>query len=248
MPHLKIDSEKCIGCGKCVRICPKQNIQVIDRKAHETGLGCVECAHCVSVCPKGAIELLIKDGDGAFSDIKKSRMFDGRPVSDEDLESLYHAMDRNRVSCEFFTLQGAKLNRFMETVWDIVKDKESETPIVKEWAAWREDHDKLQPNPVLWDGQQVLFIFADGPDSAFIASNRMLAKGLNMGIRGFHSNLIMLSYSIDKERIREYFPDATKELHMAFVIGHGRRLVEPVFKPVKSALDFVKRLRARPLY
>ena len=32
-----IDSEKCIGCGKCVRVCPAETISMVDGKAAITG-------------------------------------------------------------------------------------------------------------------------------------------------------------------------------------------------------------------
>jgi NAD-dependent dihydropyrimidine dehydrogenase PreA subunit len=234
MNRLKIDLDKCVGCGKCARMCMKGHIVVEDRKARELDNDCLGCSHCVSSCPKGAIVLLPKEAadEGLFDSIKKDKMFDGGMVSEEDLEQLYYAMDHGKRRCEFFTLQGEELNAFMETLWSIVKDAEADTPLVKEWAAWRDGHDILQPNPVLWEGNQVLFIFADSPDRAFIASNRMIVKGLDLGVRGFHSNLIMTAYKLDRDRVLQHFPRSTKELYMAYVIGHARRLVEPVFKPI----------------
>ncbi len=245
MNHLKIDLDKCIGCGKCARICMKDNIVIQNKKATETGNGCLECSHCVSTCPKGAIELIQSDEKkGAFSEIKKDKMFDGGMVSENDLQELYKAMNKGHAEngCEFITLQGDNLNRFMETVWDIVNEKESDTPLVKEWAKWRMEHDKSRPNPVLWEGNQVLFIFADSPDIAFSASNRMMVKGLDLRIRGFHSNIIMTAYKLEPQKIMAYFPYATKHLYMSYVIGHPRRMVEPVFKPMKEVKKLFDRL------
>jgi ferredoxin len=236
--HLLIDTEKCIGCGKCARMCMKNNIVIENRKAKETGAGCLECSHCVSSCPKGAIRLREKeDGEGnIFTGIKKDKMFDGGLVSDEDLKALCTAMGGDEIprKVEIFTLQGPELNSFMDTVWDIVRVKEANTPLVKEWAKWRDENNILQPDPVLWDGKQVLFIFADSREDAFIASNKMLVKGLDLRIRGFHSNIIMTASRLDRDRVLSYFPRSTKELYMAFVIGHARRLVEPVFKPIDA--------------
>ena len=115
---------------------------------------------------------------------------------------------------------------------EILESKASDLPVVGEWEKWRERHDVLEPNPVIWEGKQVLFIFAESPEQAFDASNRMKAKGFGMGIRGFHSNTLMMAHKLDPERLDAYFPDAEGRMYMAFVIGHGRRLIEPVFKPL----------------
>ena len=54
---LKIDSEKCIGCGKCEKLCPMNNIKTEDGKA-VSGERCTMCYRCINNCPKQAITLL----------------------------------------------------------------------------------------------------------------------------------------------------------------------------------------------
>lgn len=51
---VKIDLEKCIGCGSCVRDCTMSRICMEDGKARVLG-ACFECGHCVCVCPTGAV-------------------------------------------------------------------------------------------------------------------------------------------------------------------------------------------------
>ena len=55
--ELKIDSEKCKGCGLCTQICPMENLSI------ENGIAtahnhCTMCYRCISHCPNKAITLL----------------------------------------------------------------------------------------------------------------------------------------------------------------------------------------------
>jgi ferredoxin len=56
---LKIDSDLCVGCGKCVKLCPMSNIQIKNGKARSTNL-CTMCYRCINNCPNQAITLLGK--------------------------------------------------------------------------------------------------------------------------------------------------------------------------------------------
>jgi NAD-dependent dihydropyrimidine dehydrogenase PreA subunit len=53
---LRVDREKCIGCGMCLKVCPhavlalsEARISIIDRDA------CMECGACAMNCPVEAI-------------------------------------------------------------------------------------------------------------------------------------------------------------------------------------------------
>lgn len=54
---LKIDPNKCVGCSRCVRMCPMKNIQLQNGIA-TAGDKCTMCYRCVSKCPQQAITLL----------------------------------------------------------------------------------------------------------------------------------------------------------------------------------------------
>jgi electron transfer flavoprotein alpha subunit len=53
---IKIVTEKCIGCKLCIKACPYDAIEVVDKKA-VLKPNCTECGACVESCPKEAIEL-----------------------------------------------------------------------------------------------------------------------------------------------------------------------------------------------
>lgn len=56
---LKIDNKKCIGCGKCIKLCPMNNIH-LDKQKAVSGNMCTMCYRCISKCPTQAITLLGK--------------------------------------------------------------------------------------------------------------------------------------------------------------------------------------------
>ena len=55
---IKIDQEKCNGCGLCIPNCPEGAIQMIDGKARLiSDLFCDGLGACLGGCPQGAIEI-----------------------------------------------------------------------------------------------------------------------------------------------------------------------------------------------
>lgn len=55
---IKIDEEKCNGCGLCIPSCPEGALQIIDGKARlVSDLMCDGLGACIGECPEGAIEI-----------------------------------------------------------------------------------------------------------------------------------------------------------------------------------------------
>ncbi len=48
-------TEKCISCGKCEKVCPLNNIKLINNKP-SWGNDCTHCMACICLCPEEAIE------------------------------------------------------------------------------------------------------------------------------------------------------------------------------------------------
>lgn len=52
----KVDRKKCVNCGRCINVCPQNNIKLTDGK-YKFGHACVLCMGCSFGCPKDAIKV-----------------------------------------------------------------------------------------------------------------------------------------------------------------------------------------------
>jgi len=53
----RVNSDRCIGDGECVKMCPVSAITLVNGKARINQKKCIGCAECVVVCPTGAIAI-----------------------------------------------------------------------------------------------------------------------------------------------------------------------------------------------
>jgi nitroreductase/Pyruvate/2-oxoacid:ferredoxin oxidoreductase delta subunit len=57
MSLLTVDREKCVGCGICAEVCPKNYIEMTKEGIPaDGGLACIACGHCVAICPQAALD------------------------------------------------------------------------------------------------------------------------------------------------------------------------------------------------
>lgn len=57
---IRINAEKCIGCGRCMDVCPGTLIAYQEKKAcMKYPKDCWGCVSCVKECPVGAIDFFL---------------------------------------------------------------------------------------------------------------------------------------------------------------------------------------------
>lgn len=58
--RIKIDTQKCVGCRKCEKLCPMKNLEFVDNSLKQNGK-CTICYRCVNYCSQKAITILGKE-------------------------------------------------------------------------------------------------------------------------------------------------------------------------------------------
>ena len=59
MVEVKVDHEKCTGCGTCVEVCPVGVFEIQNEKSVPVNVDeCLACRACETQCPEGAIEVI----------------------------------------------------------------------------------------------------------------------------------------------------------------------------------------------
>lgn len=78
---LKLNTEKCVGCGMCLEVCPHEVFRMENKKAVIADLdSCMECGACMTNCAFGA--LTVDKGVGCAAAIINSILYGGEPSCD----------------------------------------------------------------------------------------------------------------------------------------------------------------------
>lgn len=65
----KVDYSKCVKCGRCEKVCPENNIKIVDGRI-KFGGKCTCCVRCSFGCPVNAIDIALLNGwkiNGAYN-------------------------------------------------------------------------------------------------------------------------------------------------------------------------------------
>jgi len=106
---IKIDSDKCTGCGQCIPGCPEGALQVIDGKARLIGdLFCDGLGACLGTCPEGAIEI----------EEREAEAYDERRVMENIIPQ-----GPNVIQAHLAHLQAHNETGLLKTALEVLKEK-----------------------------------------------------------------------------------------------------------------------------
>ena len=112
---IKIDEEKCNGCGLCIPNCPGGAIQIIDGKAWLiSDLFCDGLGACIGHCPQGAITIEEREAED----------YGERKVMENIVKQ-----GKNVIKAHLEHLKGHGQNEYLEEAMDFLKEKKIELPL-----------------------------------------------------------------------------------------------------------------------
>jgi len=76
-PELVYRKNRCIGCGECIKKCPKQAIFLEDQHISVNRKNCILCGNCSEVCPTDALSIAGRrmSAKEVLEEIEKDRIF-----------------------------------------------------------------------------------------------------------------------------------------------------------------------------
>lgn len=92
MELIKVNKEKCIGCGICTKVCPTKFLHMEENEPREdTEKACIGCGQCTAVCHNNAI-------DNIKAPLEEQVKLEKFPVIDEDVAEKF-LRSRRSIRC-----------------------------------------------------------------------------------------------------------------------------------------------------
>jgi ferredoxin len=111
---IKIDEDKCNGCGLCIPNCPEGALQMIDGKARLiSDLFCDGLGACIGHCPEGAITIEEREAKG----------YDEKKVMENIVKQ-----GKNVIKAHLEHLRGHGAEEYLKQAVDFLKERKIEIP------------------------------------------------------------------------------------------------------------------------
>lgn len=244
---IRIDEQRCIGCGTCVSDCISGVISLQDGKACVSS-DCFQCGHCVAICPQKAVSIPAYadpcvEYDSKSFDIPTENMlnsikfrrsvrhFKNKPLSMNDLHTLMDAAAhtptaKNTQACRFVFIQDG-LDEIKDMVWGSLRkgyENKTDLPIPNGTVGkFLELLDRDDSTDYLFrDAPAVLCIQAPDPVDAGLAASAIEMVGTTLGIGVLYNGYLRRTIMCTPEVVTHLDMDLQeKPLVVCMLIGYS---------------------------
>lgn len=246
---VKIDREKCIGCGLCADDCIALNIKIQDKKA-QILTDCLQCGHCVAVCPKGAVSIPEYDmadveaydpesfrlkPDQVLHAIKfrrSIRCYKPQKLSREDMELLvqagrYTATAKNCQGNSFIFVQ-EELGQLKSMVWKYIENRTAQEgqEVSRDLLPYLSFNKRRKADPtddyLFRNAPALLFITSERPLDAGLAAQNIETLAVSMDIGVLYNGYLARTANADPA-LKEWLGIAGETIQACMLLGYPDR-------------------------
>ncbi len=123
---IKIEEEKCSGCGLCIPDCPEGALKIIDGKARLiSDLFCDGLGACIGTCPEGAITIEEREA---------------KEYVEEEVMRNITRQGKNVIKAHLEHLEEHNQRKYLKQAIDFLEERNIEVPLKEEPLPGGDDH------------------------------------------------------------------------------------------------------------
>lgn len=220
---IKVNIDKCIGCGKCIKVCFPKNIVLENGKA-KIKRECMMCGHCLAICPVFAIIMPDYPSDGIkkydektfkitsenllnFIKFRRSiRDYQSKEVEIEKLENIVEAIrftetGENKQGTRCIIIKN-KFREFKDITWEGFKNYLENMPPDDPSLRWKEkwfekyqEYKEKRPkiDMFFFNAPMVMLIVAEDELEGGLAASNGEKMAVTQGLGVLFSSFIKIS-------------------------------------------------------
>lgn len=254
---IKIDSDKCTGCGLCISDCVRYNIIMENGKAKIQNTTCNRCCHCFAICPANAITMEnfdlneinpVNENDkidadtllNIFKSSRSIRNFKNKPIEQEKLDKILEAGR--------YTPTAKNVQDVTYTVISNNNNRDIEKEAVKTFKKLKKINFLISPfmqlykvtnNFFFYGAPYTILIKSPSTVNASLAAANMALMAEAQGLGVLYSGYFKLAIKLNKKLQQLLKLNKDDKVQVCLIIGYTDLKYQRTVPRKKSSIDWI---------